>query len=428
MRPTRAFNPATHFVLALGGVLGLLGAGSLAFGGESVRLSFEDLPRLVRERNNQAKAADANVKAAVERSGGLRRSFLPRVHAEAGYESFETGTFDREDQPFGAAEARANVYRGGRDKAEEKLTDANIQSAQAQFVRTVGEAVEAARKHYWDLVFNREMIEVLTSAIARNEENLASAKRRLQRGLTTGTDQVEFELHGVQLEERRHSFVHELVIIEAALAPIVGSPVGTRFDTPSENPIKPDAFNFPAPSLTTTPDVLEAEAARQSARVQARLSSWWAPTLDVYGGYALYTIRDREYSERSNRDDKFVGGRLELPLFDGGRSRLLQRSFLGQADAKEFQRRYFEEAAAADQVRRLEELKHELDLVRSSEKQLELGRRYLRGTLDEYGRGVKNGPDVVNALDTIVDLNQRHAERRRNVRHLEAALLKRSER
>jgi len=85
---------------------------------ESVNLKFEDLPKLIKDRNLSVKGAGANVQAAQAQTGHLFRSYLPEVEAEVGGESFQRGPFGTMAQPFAKIEANINLFRGGKDRLE----------------------------------------------------------------------------------------------------------------------------------------------------------------------------------------------------------------------------------------------------------------------------------------------------------------------
>ena len=49
---------------------------------------------------------------------------------------------------------------------------------------------------------------------------------------------------------------------------------------------------------------------------------------------------------------------------------------------------------------------------------------YFSQTLDEYGRGVKNSVDVLNAFKKDIDLKKEYSERRRNYQWIQADLFR----
>ncbi len=69
-----------------------------------------------------------------------------------------------------------------------------------------------------------------------------------------------------------------------------------------------------------------------------------------------------------------------------------------------------------------EELKHIHELIHVAEKRIELGKAYLRGTIDEYNRGVKNAPDVLNSMQRYVSYQRRYIDLRRDYQVSKAGL------
>jgi outer membrane protein TolC len=392
---------------------------------EKVSLKFDDLPKMVAERNLNLQGGQVFLESAKARTGHTSRSFLPKLNLGAGYESFKTGTYGSESQPYGALEAELNLYRGNRDVLENRLIHQQVEAQAANTEKIKREELSKARKVYWTLVFKRENARLIRDMLEQNEKILLSAKRRIARGVATDTDRLEFEMHHLELAEQLESFLHEEKLVELELAPLVGYAPGTGFETEDQVPtdsnmeeikIGVDGSRFIEPRL--------AQSNQASAVAQESLArAGWKPALDLYGGYGLYTLRDRDYRERSDRDDTFVGARLNMALFDGNQSQTMKRFHRKQAEAFGQQTQYLSAKALADWAVMKEALIHETELIVSSQKKVNVGRIYFNQTLDEYGRGVKNSVDVLNAFKKDIDLKKEYAERRRNAQQMKADLL-----
>jgi outer membrane protein TolC len=392
---------------------------------EEVELRYEDLPRLVAEGNGDVRAARDFSAAARTGTGHLGRSFAPSVKLTAGEESFETGPYGTASQAYGSAEAELNLYRGGRDRLEERLRGAQVAASSAAARRTYLEDLTRSRRLHGRLVYDREAAAFLVEVAERNREILSSADRRVRRGLATETDRLEFELFGAQLREEIESLRHDVVLGEAELAPLLGKPVGTAFRTVEELPhVHDDPLLAAEPAAEDEPEVRSLRAHQESTALEGRAAGRAAaPSLDLYGGYHLYTRRERDFPRREDRDDRVGGIRLTWALFDGFRSRNQARVLAGRARAYGAQADHRMRTLDARERVLKEDLKHHHELLHSSEEQIALARKYLALTLAEYDRGVKNSPDALGALQRYSLVRRQYVERKRDYESVRAELL-----
>lgn len=391
-----------------------------------VRVEFDDIPRLVREGNQSAAGSALRSEAARSRERSLFRSFLPSASIDAGAERFQTGGHGYETQPYGSAEARINLLRGGRDRWHERRLAglASLESARSsvELATTIAEG----RQAYLRLVHAREMGLIIKDALLENQRLLERAERRIRRGLATETDRLEFEIGGSQLKEDVESFAHSELQLRLRLAALLGLPPGAEIATAHRlEHVHDEALLVRPFEPGSHPEAAQLAAQGEAARAESKAASlWWAPSLDAYAGKYLYTLREREYPSARQRDDFAVGGKLSLRLFDGGAERAEARARRLEADAagKSLAQRRTDLAA---RVRIIEEdLKHDHDLVHFAEERIELARRYFNSTLDEYDRGVKNSLDAHAAAQRLLGYRRQLAERRRDYGLTKAALLK----
>jgi len=400
-------------------------ASQMALAAVPMSVTYDDLPKLVREKNQNVTGAEQFTKAAEARTGHLVRSYLPVLRAEVGGEHFQTGSYNVKTQPYGALEARINLFRGGRDYLEAGARQNQAVIAESSTKKTYVSELTQARHVYSSLLFTRESIGLIGEAIKRNEQSLAAANRRIARGLGTETDRLEFEIYRSQLKEDLESFQHEEKLIEIRLASVLAVDLATKFKTPPRIVHEHDETLINtrfAPE--SNPDVAALKASQEASLSQKSISNlWWMPSLDVYGGYYLYTLRERDYLNQAARDD-FVGGlRFTIELFDGYRSKSEASAFALQAQGYEEQAiQRTHQADAQVQVAK-EALKHDHELIHGSEERIVQGRKYLSRTLDEYNRGVKNSIDVLSAAQKWLSFERQYAERRRDYQITKSGLL-----
>lgn len=394
-------------------------------GAETARVEFDDIARLVRQRNQAVSGSALQETAARAREGALSRSFSPSATLDAGVERFQTGRHPYDTQPYGSAEARVNLFRGWRDSWNERHLESLSSAAAAKSADELAFQVAEARRAFLRLVHAREMGAVVREAQAENQRLLERADRRIKRGLATETDRLEFEIGASQLKEDGESYAHSELQLKLRLAALLGLPEGAELETP----LKLDHVHDEA--LLSTPfepgshreaRLLAAQSA--AARAESRAASlWWAPSLDAYAGKYLYTLRERDYLASSLRDDFALGGKISLRLFDGGAER-------AEANAKRLEAKGLERKLAQRRtdlrarVRVVEEdLKHDHELVHFAEERIAMASRYLNSTLDEYDRGVKNSLDVFSAAQRLLGYRRQLAERRRDYQLTKVGLM-----
>ena len=241
----------------------------------------------------------------------------------------------------------------------------------------------------------------------------------------TETDRLEFEIHRSQLQEELESLNHATILLQIRLAAALGLAPGTKLKTPEVIEHDHDEALLAVPfDAASHPDALALNARRRSLDLERkRAERWWTPTVDVYGGYYLYTLRERDSLNRSERDDKAIGARLSLPIFDGLRSKTDAKSFRLQTEGVERQRSQRELAVDAEVRVAKEDLKHDHELIHYAEERIEQGRKYLARTLDEYERGVKNSLDALGAAQKHLSFRRQYAQRRRDYQITKTALL-----
>jgi outer membrane protein len=406
-------------------LLPFLAMGAAAAQAAPMSLRFEDLPRLVRDGNQEVQGAYAMSDAAERRTGYWTRSFIPTLELQGGIETFETGIYRMLTQPYGAIEARWNLFRGGRDLLEDRVRQAEVELSSMQARQAYRRDLLDARKEFWTLVHQREQIAILKKALEQNERYLVAASRRSSRGLTTGTDSLDFKIQASQLREEIESLEHATLLTRIKLLALLGfsdeGPVGT---VESVEHVHDEVLLAAKSRVDAHPGVAGLHANETVQRSRATQSGrWWLPSVDLYGGYYLYTLRERDYLDQSLRSDIAGGVRVSIALFDGLQSRSESASHARQAEGLALQASQRARAVAATTRVAQEDMKHEHELIHEAEERIDQGETYLRLTVGEYDRGVKNSPDVLSAFQRLLGFRRRYAELKFNYQVAKAELL-----
>lgn len=386
----------------------------------------DDLPRWVRERNAHAQAASSREAAAAAETGFLARAYLPRLEAMAGVEAFRSSGLGRDTQPFGRIEARVNLFRGGRDWIEGQKRAAHARAAALSSSQTYLEELAKTRQAYWEANYHQDLDLLLQEALQQNEKHQAAARQRIQAGIATQADTLEFQMNRVQLDQDATRAKIRRQNAEASLRALLGLEAGEEIELPDRIPhVHED------PLLARTLQLAEHRGLRlldeqlEEVRLESRQAShWWGPALDVYGSYSLYTVQEREYARAADRTEAAFGVRLSLPLFDGLDGLTARRTAALRSTALEQER----DQTSRELATSFESAKNELQLIHSllesAEEGARLGDDYLAQTLQEYRRGVKNSPDVLGATQKNLELKRRAIELKRDYQMARAELLR----
>ena len=190
------------------------------FANAEFNLNSQNLKTVLEEKNSRVAAARLQASAASDRQGSFARSLFPKIGLFAAQESFKTGSREILDQPILGAEASINLFNGGRDWAQATVREKKAEQVRLQAVRIESEELAKLRILYWQALYLRDKMELMSSSIKLNESNLKSASRRISSGVATESDRIEFEMNSItvkqELDETRLKYeasIRDLAIV-----------------------------------------------------------------------------------------------------------------------------------------------------------------------------------------------------------------------
>ncbi len=366
----------------------------------------------------------ANESAEVK-TGYLGRSFLPSLTFELGQEKFQTGRYKSYSNPYGMLEAKLNLFRGGRDNIESGIRDLQAQIGKYNLDSAGREELNKVRKIQWQIVYNLELIKIVERERIENSKLKEQAIRRARSGISTNSDTLEFMIYNSQLEETIESLNHENKILKIGLLPLLGldSSEGLSFSQSLEHE-HDDIVMKKTYSSIKNPQVQTLNAEYESFNLQKKsINRYWTPSFDLYGGYYLYTLRDRDYVAYNARDDRVIGLRLSFELFDGLKSQNQSTATEYQAESKRLMARHIERQTDAQFLMYQEDLKHTHEVMHYVEDRIKKSKNYLTATLQEYDRGVKNSLDALTAMQRYYGYEKEFLLRKKEYQTIKSDLL-----
>lgn len=366
----------------------------------------------------------ANESAEVK-TGYLGRSFLPSLTFELGQEKFQTGRYKSYSNPYGMLEAKLNLFRGGRDNIESGIRNLQAQIGKYNLDSAGRDELNKVRKIQWQIVYNLELIKIVEREKIENSKLKEQAIRRARSGISTSSDTLEFMIYNSQLEETIESLNHENKILKIGLLPLLGldSSEGLSFSQSLEHE-HDDIVMKKTYSSIKNPQVQTLNAEYESFNLQKKsINRYWTPSFDLYGGYYLYTLRDRDYVAYNARDDRVIGLRLSFELFDGLKSQNQSTATEYQAESKRLMARHIERQTDAQFLMYQEDLKHTHEVMHYVEDRIKKSKSYLAATLQEYDRGVKNSLDALTAMQRYYGYEKEFLLRKKEYQTIKSDLL-----
>lgn len=399
----------------------------LSFSSLALNAAIDDqgLSQKVSSGNLSIKGQSQTVESEKVKTGYLGRSFVPSLILEVGQERFQTGTYKQYNNPYGMLEARLNLFRGGRDLIESDIRKLNLKISEFNQSMAFRHQLNKVRKIQWQIIYNTELVSILEAERDQNTKIKGQAERRARSGVATRSDTLEFTIYDSELEEGIESLNHENKILKIGLLPLLG--VENEQELQFDNKLShqhDDAFVSSLFSANKHPAVVSTKSEYEGYKLQKRASQlWWTPKVDIYAGHYLYTLRDRDYLAQRERDDNVIGVRLTMDLFDGFKSTNQASAVHYQAEAKRLQGQFLEKQTEADYSMLREDLLHTHEVMHYVEDRIKKSKDYLKVTLSEYDRGVKNSLDALLALQRYYKYEKQYLDKKKEYEIIKADML-----
>lgn len=382
---------------------------------EAQRLAAENGPRLAqlddlrraaeqaRRAASAARGPQVNLEAAASRLSDVPELVLPLPGAGP-----TTIAPNIPGQYRTRAQVALPLYAGGRLRALEGATAAELEAATLDAAAGARDLVLETAAAYWVLVAARENERVLGEAIRAYDAHLADARNRQKVGLAAANEVLAVQVERDAAELSRLAAANDATLAEADLARLVGLPVGARIETADA----PDGTRGPAEPLEELVGAAiarrpehragTARAAAADARARA-LAAETRPQVTAQAGYDWANPNRRFFplaeSWRPSWDATIAVG---WKLFDAGRARAQAAEAQARADAT---RRGVDDL---DRRIRIEVTRRALDLetarasVALAESTLVAARENLRVAGERYRAGVSPSSELLDAETALL--------------------------
>lgn len=373
----------------------------------TVVLDFLTLPQQVEASNLQVQSAATRVLAAQAREGYLFRNSMPQLNLTGGFERYKKGRNETDNNPYGGVEATLNLYNGGRDSLEEqrRLNQRNVAAAEAEL--TVRDQLLAARLAFIEADSLSQMAVLFTQEQQMQRTHRSAAQKRIQAGLSTTADRLDFDLRLKELDRAATSNHHEILHARQTLSLLVGQSKATSLTLAALPPLSSlspervltsnasDGLAHP----TVSKLIAEAQDLALTASQEGRALR---PKVEAYAGYAAVSGLE-ETGSLSDRREGNVGLRVRVPLFDGGNAKSEALALQRQHQATQLAAQAAANQVVADAMMLRKHWDNLAAQAKDNEEALLLATQLHTQVLKEYRVGNKSSRDVLDATQRLFE-------------------------
>jgi outer membrane protein TolC len=413
----------------------------------STPLPLEQAIALAFERNPDLRAAAERVAVAEAQVDEAMAMFYPHVGARLSYartddpaQAFGMIVSQRRFSPSidinspGATQnwrpelvATLSVFRGFQDSnaVEASRKAAEIAALERSALRNA--LAQAVTDTYFVHLAAMQEAQAAAASVTAVESELVEARKRFEAGALLKSDVLSLE---VRLASVRDSQVRSTIAIEHArtslrvlLALATGESAELSTDVPPEDRSLPRDLKEAMDRAATSRPEPEAAARLVALRMNERSAEQgaWIPSVDVFASYGL-DAPDLAFS--SKQDNWTFGFTVEVPLFDGFRTRARVASAerrLEEARAIEVKVRLAIEQDVRTAILHRDEA---VDRVSVAEQALPAAEEALRLVREQYQAGTVTVTRYLEAEAALAEARSRRIAARTDLRRAEAELRK----
>ncbi len=378
----------------------------------ALEVNSKNLKILVEQKNLNVLSSQLYIQAAKEREGVLLRSFLPSVKLSASQERFKTGLDRYRTQPAYGIEGALNLYNGGQDGFESNIRkiSSELQSTKAQQVLNL--ELQKIRSLYWEILYLQNKVSLLNDAMETNRSNTSAALKRINSGVATNTDKLEFDMEAVNLKrELDHIDIqlkNNMNLLLVLLNLDKSEKIEFKEELVHEHEIdsilseQSQKFNFQYKDLE-----LQSKINTMNADKEKR--SLW-PKIDAFASYFQFNQREKDFISNIDRDEYAFGIKITLDIPSGFESNREAASYSYLAKSADAQATMQKRVVETHIKNELSELNFLHEQVHSADENIKRAQSYYKSTQSEYSRGVKNSPDVLAASQRLFEMRHKRLE------------------
>jgi outer membrane protein len=391
------FNPKLLLTAPL--ILGVLSVSEMA-------IAENSLPDNNIEVNSiNSKIENLNLEKKINRS-----LFLPEfsVNGGLGSEKLIDKSADTEKGPYVFLDGKLNLYRGNRDlnlqkKIQNQITIAKIQkeikkrNLNIESFKIISEIEQLSKENTLN-----------DDELKSNKLQEAMAKKKLNAGLTTSVDLLDFNLKNEILNNEIENNLLKKEVLEKELINLYG---GIFSYNEIANAISSNTSKVQSSDNVTFGNSPTVILARQQIEINTlekeSIKAEYLPTIELDAKWGQITPQEKFLAKQREHQ---IALNINIPLFSGfSTDRKFQQAVTESTQNKrELRQAEIEIESKKDlDIRKIELSKK---ILTSLERSLAQALKYKELTISEYKRGIKNSPDVISASDKKLAIERKILE------------------
>jgi len=251
-------------------------------------------------------------------------------------------------------------------------------------------------------------------SVAAAEANVELARRLLdlavnQRnaGIATGLDVARAETRLASQQVQLAQTQTDLDTAGLNLLRVIGSPLASRLSPAEEMRFEPQPPPEAAEAIRQAlADRLELRVASAELRIaeaeHKAAVGGWVPSVSAFGDYGSSGLKPNEV----DLPTRSIGVRIDVPIFDGGRTRSEVQAATSRVHQAEMQLSDLRAAVEKDVRQALDNLATREEQMRAAQKNLDLAQRELSLAQDRFRNGVADNIEVTTAQTALEDARQ----------------------
>ena len=337
--------------------------------------------------------------------------FLPElsINTGLGSEKIIDKSNETEKGPYLFLDGKINLYRGKRDsitlsKTELQLVITKIEKE----IKSRSLNIESFKlvTEINNLIKENQLID---EELKSNKTELAMARKKVDAGLTTSVDLLDFELKNENLSNEQEKNILKKEEIEKELFNFFGGNIPiqslvAKYSTNSQLVSTISSSNF-----DESPSILLANKQIELSDLNKKTyEAEYMPTVDLESKWGQITPGDKFLN--SDKREHQVALNINIPLFTGfNTSGKIQQAVIEVTNAKRQKMQLdIENKTKSDiQIKKIDLFKR---ILASLDRSTIQAKKYRELTIGEYKRGIKNSPDVISASDKLLELQRKTIE------------------
>lgn len=342
--------------------------------------------------------------------------FYPEVNVVTGLGSeFSKDETETEKGGILYLDSKINLYNGQKDLINLNINRHKVSKARTEKTSEIRKIQIMAYNIALELSSLSEEKKLLAKEKENNEKQRTWAKKKVDAGLTTNVELLDFQIKETDLENEIAINNLKIKENETELLNLFGNTVSLEQILAQVNTLPPT--NETNTKLTLNEKILIEELAISNLELQKSKKNY-LPKIDIEAKVGNITPTSKLLSEKNEHQ---VALMLTIPLFNGLNTKYEIQQTVNDKLIKERNLRNFQSNLSSLIDLESKKIKLTENLLKNQEESLLKSIKFYDQTINEYRRGIKNSADLISSSDRILELKRKIIELKKEIKILNNA-------